>query len=277
MAIMDYLPFVSNAEKTVIGTNNGLWGDGDFSPDTPQSLVAKNTTGYPDLPLPTKNRNPVFAINGRGALPQFTPTCAAMGLSSPFQEQLQPCDLAACGDGAGKEVFNVEAGLSYRMRIVAAMFMTEGFIFFAIEKHDFKVVAVDGQPVKPFTVTSLALMGGETYDIILDADQPVANYWLTITGAGPPSGWTLHYRTAPDAAPQTSFPFREWAGGHVALPLFALPCLALRGRRHRHRHCPAMRSPRHMPLLLCCHCPELVSTNSRRHRRRWASRSHQGA
>lgn len=40
-----------------------------------------------------------------------------------------------------------------------------------------QVVAVDGLPVKPFTASALALYGGETYDIIFTADQPVANYW----------------------------------------------------------------------------------------------------
>jgi len=100
---MEYLPFVTNAEITVIGSNNGLWGSGEFSTDTAEGLVAKNSTAYPNLPLPIKARNAIYAINGRGSLPVFQPTCASHGLDAATSSNYQPCDEAACGDGAGKQ------------------------------------------------------------------------------------------------------------------------------------------------------------------------------
>jgi len=37
------------------------------------------------------------------------------------------------------QTFNVEPGMVYRVRIIAAMFMTAGYTAFAIEKHTFQV------------------------------------------------------------------------------------------------------------------------------------------
>lgn len=59
-----------------------------------------------------------------------------------------------------REVFSVKAGLRYRFRVINA-----GFLYcpleVSIENHDLKLIALDGNPIQPSTVSSFNIMAGD--------------------------------------------------------------------------------------------------------------------
>jgi iron transport multicopper oxidase len=74
------------------------------------------------------------------------------------------------------ETFTVSRGDRIRFRLINAS-STYG-LRFAIDGHPLTVIAADGGLTKPYQVDSLILAIGDRYDVIVTADQPVANYWI---------------------------------------------------------------------------------------------------
>lgn len=88
--------------------------------------------------------------------------------------------------------------------------MTESFI----QGHNFTVVEADGHYVEPFVTKNLFLYSGETYSILVKANQdPSRNYWMTtsVVGREPktPTGLAIlnyyptHFRKSPSTVPTT--------------------------------------------------------------------------
>ena len=48
---------------------------------------------------------------------------------------------------------------------------------FAIDNHKMTVVAMDFVPIQPFEAKTLLIAIGQRFDVIVEADQPVADYW----------------------------------------------------------------------------------------------------
>jgi len=67
-------------------------------------------------------------------------------------------------------------GKKYRIGLVGAQ--ADGYLRFTIDSHNFTVIANDLVPVVPYVTDSLVLGGGQRYDIIVEADQVVGNYWM---------------------------------------------------------------------------------------------------
>lgn len=44
------------------------------------------------------------------------------------------------------------------------------------------VIASDGSPVEPFETEILVIYGGERFDVVLNANQNVGNYWIRAQG-----------------------------------------------------------------------------------------------
>ncbi|XP_034256148.1 laccase-like isoform X2 [Thrips palmi] len=80
-----------------------------------------------------------------------------------------------------REVFTVTKGLRYRFRLINAGFLNCP-LELSIDNHTLLVVASDGADVKPVRVDSLVSYAGERWDVVVEADQPVANYWLRMHG-----------------------------------------------------------------------------------------------
>ncbi|KAK0712901.1 multicopper oxidase-domain-containing protein [Lasiosphaeria miniovina] len=62
--------------------------------------------------------------------------------------------------------------------------------------HSFTIVATDLVPVQPVTVTSLYIGIGQRYDVIIAANQPVANYWFNASFSAGPCGISNNPRPA---------------------------------------------------------------------------------
>lgn len=80
------------------------------------------------------------------------------------------------GSGGSRWTMNVEAGKTYRLRLVNTAIQTT-FKFY-LDGHKFQVIANDFVPIKPYTTNIININTGQRYDVIFKADQPVGNYWL---------------------------------------------------------------------------------------------------
>ncbi|GMI67654.1 Cupredoxin superfamily protein [Hibiscus trionum] len=72
----------------------------------------------------------------------------------------------------------VVPGKTYRLRISSMTSLSA--LSFQIEGHNLTVVEADGHFVEPFVVQNLFIYSGETYSVLVTADQdPTRNYWMT--------------------------------------------------------------------------------------------------
>ncbi|KAG6676602.1 laccase-14-like isoform X2 [Carya illinoinensis] len=72
----------------------------------------------------------------------------------------------------------VESGRTYLLRIVGASMDHE--MFFAVADHNLTVVGQDGSYVKPITTTYIMITPGQTFDILLTADQLPSCYYMAV-------------------------------------------------------------------------------------------------
>ncbi|KAG2127516.1 laccase, partial [Suillus clintonianus] len=106
-------------------------------------------------------------------------------------------------------VVNVEYGKRYRLRIIG-MSCVPNFIF-SIDGHDLTVIEADGQLTEPLLVDSVQILAGQRYSAVLNANQPVDNYWIRAFPNTPNSTFyggqnmaILRYQGAPIAEPTTN-------------------------------------------------------------------------
>ncbi|KAK5843337.1 L-ascorbate oxidase [Gossypium arboreum] len=103
-------------------------------------------------------------------------------------------------------------GKTYRLRISSLTALSA--LSFQIEGHNMTVVEADGHYVEPFVVQNLFLYSGETYSVLVKADQdPTRNYWITsnIVGRSAPKtppglGVFVYYPNHPRRSPPTTPP-----------------------------------------------------------------------
>jgi len=70
----------------------------------------------------------------------------------------------------------VESGKTYRLRLASVASLAS--LNFVIQGHKMTVVEADGHYVEPFEVDNLDLYSGETYSVLVKANQdPSKNYW----------------------------------------------------------------------------------------------------
>ena len=78
----------------------------------------------------------------------------------------------------GSSNFNTtfQEGKSHLVRLINTSMDTVYKV--SLDGHKMKVIANDLVPVKPTTVDSVTLAQGQRYDVVIDADQAVQNYFL---------------------------------------------------------------------------------------------------
>lgn len=102
-------------------------------------------------------------IQGRGKFDCNTP-----GIASALCNASNP----ECAPYA----LTVVPGKTYRLRIGSLTALSA--LSFEIEGHNMTVVEADGHYVEPFVVKNLFIYSGETYSVLIKADQdPSRNYW----------------------------------------------------------------------------------------------------
>nr|CAB69046.2 acidic laccase [Coprinellus congregatus] len=103
-------------------------------------------------------------------------------------------------------VVGVTAGKRYRFRLVSIS--CSPFFTFSIDGHRMTIIEADGESTQPLVVDSIDIHAGQRYSFVLEANQPVANYWIRSNPnrgnrgfAGGLNTAILRYVGAPDADP----------------------------------------------------------------------------
>lgn len=79
------------------------------------------------------------------------------------------------------EVFEVHQGQNYRFRTINAGFLNCP-VEISVDNHSLTVIASDGWYFEPVIVSTLVTYAGERFDFVLNADQPIGNYWIRVRG-----------------------------------------------------------------------------------------------
>ncbi|KAI0062714.1 laccase [Artomyces pyxidatus] len=113
------------------------------------------------------------------------------------------------GTAVDLAVVNVVSLLRYRLRIVSIS--CDPSFTFSIDGHQLTIIEVDGQNVQPLVVDNLKIFNGQRYSVVLNANQPIGNYWIrslpTVAGATTDGGINsaiLRYLGAPVADPTST-------------------------------------------------------------------------
>ncbi|KAJ3553552.1 hypothetical protein NM688_g3549 [Phlebia brevispora] len=80
------------------------------------------------------------------------------------------------GPATPLSVITVQHGKRYRMRLIN-MACDPNYIF-SIDNHDMTIIEADGVNHDPVDVNAVQIFVGQRYSFILDATQPVGNYWI---------------------------------------------------------------------------------------------------
>lgn len=121
-------------------------------------------------------------------------------------------------------VVNMRKGLRHRVRLIQAGGSCP--IMVSVDNHTMTVIASDAQDIEPLTVTTLVMYSGERFDVVIETDQEVGNYWIRFTGildcvySQPIQGAVLRYEGAPDELPKGILLFNpDYPPGVVLNPL----------------------------------------------------------
>ncbi|XP_021651094.2 L-ascorbate oxidase isoform X1 [Hevea brasiliensis] len=125
----------------------------------------EQATGLSSIPFVFVGEPQSLLINGKGKY-----NCSLLttpGACNATNPQCSP------------HVLTVVPGKTYRLRIGSLTALSA--LSFEIEGHDITVVEADGSYVEPFVVRNLYIYSGETYSVLVKANQdPSRNYWITI-------------------------------------------------------------------------------------------------
>ncbi|XP_006460587.1 laccase-12 [Agaricus bisporus var. bisporus H97] len=105
-------------------------------------------------------------------------------------------------------IVNVEAGKRYRFRLVSIS--CDPFYTFSIDGHDLTIIEADGENTDPLVVDYLEIYAGQRYSVVLNANQPVDNYWIRANSSNGPRDFVggtnsaiLRYAGASNSDPTT--------------------------------------------------------------------------
>ncbi|KAL5992292.1 hypothetical protein ACLOJK_013208 [Asimina triloba] len=164
----------------------GLYGsirvavpDGDkepFSYDYDRSLILtdwwhkstyEQATGLSSLPFVWVDEPESLLIQGRGRF-----NCSRLTPSVSNSSAICNTSNPECAP----YVLTVVPGKTYRLRLTSLTSLSA--LNFEIEGHNMTVVEADGHYVEPFVVKSINIYSGESYSVLVKADQdPSRNYW----------------------------------------------------------------------------------------------------
>ncbi|KZV53747.1 ascorbate oxidase [Dorcoceras hygrometricum] len=125
----------------------------------------EQAAGLSSIPFVWIGEPESILIQGRGRF-----NCSTPGIQSGFCNATNP----ECNPYS----LTVIPGKTYRLRIGSLTALSA--LSFQIESHNMTVVEADGHNVEPFEVKNLFIYSGETYSVLIRADQdPSRNYWAS--------------------------------------------------------------------------------------------------
>ncbi|XP_033126555.1 laccase-2-like [Anneissia japonica] len=101
-----------------------------------------------------------------------------------------------------RQIFEVEAGKRYRIRLIGA-FIAACMTSFHIEKHSMTIISTDGGETIPYETDYLPIGQGERYDFVLHANAVPSTYCIYASGYGNSScnnesaTFILKYKSSP--------------------------------------------------------------------------------
>ncbi|KAG6806006.1 hypothetical protein H0H92_013079, partial [Tricholoma furcatifolium] len=113
-------------------------------------------------------------------------------------------------------VVKVTAGKRYRFRVIGLS--CDAPYNFTIHNHKMTIIEADGEYTSPVVADSLWVYAGQRYSVIVNATQPVGNYWIRadpLSSRGP-SGFDggrnsaiFRYDGAPEKEPTTTGTYKQ--------------------------------------------------------------------
>jgi len=82
----------------------------------------------------------------------------------------------AGGPATPLAVVNVQQGKRYRFRLVSIS--CDPNWMFSIDDHTMTIIEVEGTNVQPLIVDQIQIFVGQRYSFVLNANQPINNYWI---------------------------------------------------------------------------------------------------
>ncbi|KAG0499622.1 hypothetical protein HPP92_004313 [Vanilla planifolia] len=178
-------PFTYDGERTLV--INDWWHKSTFEQATGLASSKFTWIGEPQSLL----------INGRGRY-----NCSMAGPMDVCNTTSPECSPAS---------FVLVPGKTYRLRIASVASLSAFNL--ELEGHNLTIVEADGHYVRPVVVKNLNVYSGETYSVIIKADQdPSRNYWVGLNVVsrkpGTQTGTAIlnYYPNHPLARPPTAPP-----------------------------------------------------------------------
>ncbi|NP_001155159.1 laccase-like precursor [Nasonia vitripennis] len=108
-----------------------------------------------------------------------------------------------------RTVIKVEKGKRYRMRIISST-SHDCPMLVKFDNHEMIAFSSDGNDFKPVRADTIRILSGERYDVVIEANQDVDNYWIRVKGVdGDCETINLHqvailrYNGAPEINPKS--------------------------------------------------------------------------
>ncbi|PNW88481.1 hypothetical protein CHLRE_01g031500v5 [Chlamydomonas reinhardtii] len=153
----------------------------------PQAVLVNGAGFYGDCSL--------YPVAGGGPTP---PACAPSAFTVAAGRSAQQPWASNNNPGCTHTQVTVQPGKTYRLRLVNAALLV--YMTVCFEGHNVTLIAADAVPVAPVSTQCVDVNSGQRIDVLLKADQPAANYWISVVPqyrTGAPAGYAvLHYAAA---------------------------------------------------------------------------------
>ncbi|KAJ9675364.1 hypothetical protein PVL29_024345 [Vitis rotundifolia] len=172
------------SQKIILSSEEGtLWwhAHSDWTRATVHGAIIvypKNGTKYP-FPKPNAEVPIIFGewwkSDVNAVLEEMLATGTGPNVSDSYLINGQPGDLQPCSK-LGTFKLTVDHGKTYLLRIINAAL--QDILFFSIAKHKMTVVGTDGSYTKPLTRDYITISPGQTFDVLLEANQRPDHYYM---------------------------------------------------------------------------------------------------
>ncbi|KAF7979273.1 hypothetical protein HWV62_42962 [Athelia sp. TMB] len=105
-----------------------------------------------------------------------TPAPQIIGIAQPDATLINGAGRYPGGPTTTLSSITVESGKRYRFRLIN-MACDPNYTF-SIDGHSLTVIEADGIATQPLVVNEIQIFSGQRYSFVLEANQPVGNYWI---------------------------------------------------------------------------------------------------